>query len=202
MNPNIGLLNQVPTLHFQFYNPKGAKDLLRRRVVAGLRRRLWQRHVALPHEREGGSVPRSTRPLPDTNLYPLQTDETVGVSVSAGFPPPRTVPVRGEVRSRRRLRLPRRAPLDVRDLLSDTVMGDTVMDGPSSSGPVAEPVLDSLGHSGDGGSALPLGDLDSSEPGGAALSSSGGSAGASSSHVLATDDMGTETVSREVSVMP
>ena len=97
------------------------------RVVASLRRRLWQRHIASLHARDGEDIPRSTRPLPDTNLYLLQTDENVGVEVVSGNPPARRAPVRGEVHSRRRLRLPRRVPVEVADLveapapLSDTL---------------------------------------------------------------------------------
>ncbi|CAE7871219.1 unnamed protein product, partial [Symbiodinium microadriaticum] len=87
------------------------------RVVASLRRRLWQRHMAVLHAREGEDIPRSIRPLPETNLYLIQTDENVGVTVAPGNPPARAAPVRGEVHSRRRLRHPRRVPTAVGDLV-------------------------------------------------------------------------------------
>ena len=67
-------------------------------------------NVAQLYADAGGDIPRTTRPLPETNLYLIQVDESTTVPVLGEVPTPRSLAARGDVHSRRRLHQPRPPP--------------------------------------------------------------------------------------------
>ena len=70
-------------------------------MTAGLRRRMWRRHVAEQHVNAEGSAPSAT--ASNEPLFLVQTDESTAVPVSAQHQPLRRVPRGQQVHQRRRL---------------------------------------------------------------------------------------------------
>ena len=104
------------------------------RDTAGLRRRLWRRHVAEQHVLAEGSAPSAT--ASGEPLFLVQTDESAAVPIPANHPPLRRVPRGQEVHQRRRLQHPRRVGLFLSNGLLESVSSEA---RPGSSGGVVLP---------------------------------------------------------------